>query len=61
MYVPHQFAMAIQDDRLQTAERRRLAQAAGREANAQGGRPRRSPRQGIVRAFRPRAVATVSQ
>jgi hypothetical protein len=61
MYVPHQLAIAIQDDRLQSAQRHRLARAATREAHARAGRPRRSPRQGIVQAFRPRAAAAVSQ
>ena len=61
MYVPHQFAIAIQHDRLQTAQRPRLAKAATREAHAQAGRPRRSPRQGVVQALRPRATAAVSQ
>ena len=62
MYYPHQFAIAVQDDRLRTAERRRLVHAAAREAAAaQGARHRRSTRRDIVRAFRPRAVAAANQ
>lgn len=62
MYIPHRFAIDIQDERLRTAERRRLGQAAAREAgagDARGARSRRGPWRHGVLALRPRAVAAV--
>jgi hypothetical protein len=56
MYIPYQLATSIQDDRLRTAERRRLGRPA-REQGARGARFGRSTRRDIVRAFRPRGTA----
>ena len=59
MYIPYQLATSIQDDRLRTADRRRLGLPA-REQDARGTRFGRSMRRDIVRAFRPRGTAAVT-